>query len=80
MAKIRITRELLEHLLDLPADVSIVTSPISWVFTRGHQFLAVLEVDGNPEMFTAGREATYALQYEETDLGTSLVSAIPVPD
>lgn len=79
MARIRVTRELLEHLLDLPEGISVVPSTPAWAVKDGH-LLIMFEVSGNDEVFDVGPDATYALQYEETEHGTSLVSAIPVPE
>lgn len=79
MARIRITRELLEHLLDLPAENQIsLTVPAHGVIVGGVECF-VFTVGGDSPVLPADG-GLWALQYEETDEGTSLVSAIPVPE
>lgn len=77
MAYIRITSELLEHLLDLPDGVAIVDVHS---FKRVEDIpVVVLEVAGEGGGINGWDDTEYALQYQETESGTSLVSAIPVP-
>lgn len=85
MAKIRITRELLEHLLDLPANVTVVRdSTLGWSDVEGEEIVTLLvDIAGNKangSLALTNDDRTYALQYTETEIGTSLVSAIPVSD
>lgn len=78
MAKIRITRELLDHLLDLPESNQITPNEAVAVDVDG-VICFVFDVTGDSQLLPYGT-TTYALQYEETEVGTSLVSALPVPD
>lgn len=82
MAHIRITTELLEHLLDLPEGVAIVDAGgvKSVSGPDGPVMVIVLEVSGEGGPIDGWADVEYALQYEETAQGTSLVSAIPVPE
>lgn len=73
MAKIRVTRELLEHLLDLPEGVTITAA--GWIDRVDEVPVVCFYVEGPPPFH---QEVELALQYEETEAGTSLVSAIPV--
>lgn len=78
--EIRITSTLLEHALDLPEGCVIVklggTTVVDGVPCISFG-LSVLPGTPAAEVFSEDR--LYALQYEETEVGTSLVSAIPVP-
>lgn len=79
MATIRVTRELLEWALDLPANVELTGDAITAV--DGVECLTFeVKVAGGVANGPSGLAAdgTYALQYEETEHGLQLVSAIPV--
>lgn len=81
MARIRLTTELLEHLLDLPEGAEV--TDVWGAFTEDGTRLVMFDLEvatGSPAAgVLQGEETVYALQYEETEVGTSLVSAIPVP-
>lgn len=81
MARIRVTTQLLEHLLDLPVGVGLTdVIEIKEVDGDGSKVqVVVFEIMGESEELDGWAEVEYALQYEETQHGTSLVSAIPVP-
>lgn len=75
MATIRVTRELLEYALDLPQGVTIEAIASAPVIVDGVVCIQ-LTVAGEDEPWAG--DGLLALQYEETERGTSLVSAIPV--
>lgn len=80
MATIRITRELLEHALDLPEGVTIRgalnTYGVLGLDSVDGVPILKFKVDGPDEPWSGKNEL--ALQYEENHEGFSLVSAIPV--
>lgn len=77
---IRVTRELLEHALDLPANVT-VTGDVE--MTRVGEVECItfdVEVAGGVANGPSGivEGGSYALQYEETDFGLTIVSAVAI--
>lgn len=73
MAIIRVTRELLEHALDLPEGLGLGHPQATTVEDVD---CYIFETTGGPAPFDG--PGHLALQYEETGRGLALVSAIPV--
>lgn len=79
MATIRITRELLEYVLDLPEGVHITGASSLLVDYAGEDSTPVLSFDvTGPAPYGDDSNVVLALQYEENEHGCQLVAAIPV--
>lgn len=76
MAKLRVTRELLEYALDLPEGVTItaISGPVP--LADGTEVIE-LQVVGDHDLFP-DPTVTYACGYDETENGMALVEAVPV--
>jgi hypothetical protein len=75
MATIRVTRELLEYALDLPEGVHLLEAACEWETIDGVETASFLTRGESPDLPRTGH---FALQYEETETGLQLVSAVPV--
>ncbi len=76
MATIRVTKELLEYVLDLPRGVHLLEASGEWETVDGVETISFVTTGDDP-VYGAGNRKL-ALQYEETEHGLMLVSAVPV--
>lgn len=75
MAVLRFTRELLEHILDLPEGVTIESFASTPVFVDGIPCIQ-MTVTGDEEPWSS--DAALALAYEERESGVHLASVVPI--
>ena len=75
MAKLRVTRELLEYALDLPEGLTLtgITGPIT--LTDG---VEVVELEVIGASVGVAEDGSYALGYTETEIGATLTEIVPV--